>query len=186
LRWPRCPQTAVAGPRIEKTVHSAHRILSSDLVSLPRNNSSLSPRPYSAFDKVSLISWEAIQSLLFAAEVFCDNFSMVIIPVLCCGLLITLFERRQLSHLARHASFMRHLKNYADRISTKYATEICGNHFVIYSIYSMCGSIGSRVVSVLDSGAGPGFKSEQRRCRLTVLGKLFTPIVPLFAKQRNW
>jgi len=47
--------------------------------------------------------------------------------------------------------------------------------------------LGSRVVSVLDSGAeGPGFKSQPRRCRVTVLGKLFTPIVPLFAKQQNW
>jgi len=47
--------------------------------------------------------------------------------------------------------------------------------------------LGSRVVSVLDSGAeGPGFKSQPRRCRVTVLGKLFTPIVPLFTKQRNW
>ena len=35
--------------------------------------------------------------------------------------------------------------------------------------------LGSRVVSVLDSGAeGPGFKSQSRRCRVTVLGKLFT------------
>ena len=43
------------------------------------------------------------------------------------------------------------------------------------------------MVSVLDSGAeGPGFKSQLRRCRVTVLGKLFTPIVPLFTKQRNW
>ena len=34
---------------------------------------------------------------------------------------------------------------------------------------------------MLDSGAeGPGFKSQPRRCRVTVLGKLFTPIVPLF------
>ena len=32
------------------------------------------------------------------------------------------------------------------------------------------GSLGSRVVSVLDSGAeGPGFKSQSRRCRVTVL-----------------
>jgi len=46
--------------------------------------------------------------------------------------------------------------------------------------------LGSRVVSVLDSGAvGPRFKSQPRRCRVTVLGKLFTPIVPLFTKQRN-
>jgi len=47
--------------------------------------------------------------------------------------------------------------------------------------------LGSRVVSVLDSGAEwPGFKSQSRRCRVTVLGKLFTPIVPLFTKQQNW
>ena len=39
---------------------------------------------------------------------------------------------------------------------------------------------GSRVVSMLDSGTeGPGFKSQSRRCWVTVLGKLFTPIVPL-------
>ena len=49
------------------------------------------------------------------------------------------------------------------------------------------GWLGSRVVSVLDSGAeGPGFKSQPRRCRITVLGELFTPIVPLFTNQRNW
>jgi len=43
----------------------------------------------------------------------------------------------------------------------------------------------TRVVSVLDSGAeGPGFKSQSRRCRVTVLGKLFTPIVPLFTSSK--
>ena len=37
------------------------------------------------------------------------------------------------------------------------------------------------MVSVLDSGAeGSGFKSQSRRCRVTVSGKLFTPIVRLF------
>jgi len=47
--------------------------------------------------------------------------------------------------------------------------------------------LASRVVSVLDSGAeGPGFKSQSRRCQVTVSGKLFTPVVPLFTKQRNW
>ena len=51
----------------------------------------------------------------------------------------------------------------------------------------LLGWLGSGVVSVLDSGAeGPGFKSQPQRCRVTVLGKLFTPIVPLFTKQRNW
>ena len=49
------------------------------------------------------------------------------------------------------------------------------------------GWLGSRVVSVLDSGTeGPGFKSQLRRCRVTVLGKLLTPILPLFTKQQNW
>jgi len=49
------------------------------------------------------------------------------------------------------------------------------------------GWLGSRVVSVLDSGAeGPEFKSSPRRCRVTVLGKLCTPIVLLFTKQQNW
>jgi len=44
-----------------------------------------------------------------------------------------------------------------------------------------------RVVSVLHSDAeGPGFKLQPRRCRVTVLGKLFAPIVPLFTNQRNW
>jgi len=47
------------------------------------------------------------------------------------------------------------------------------------------GWLGSRVVSVLDSGAeGPGFKSQPRRCRVTVLDKLFTPNVPLFTKSK--
>ena len=45
----------------------------------------------------------------------------------------------------------------------------------------------ARVVSVLDSGAeGPELKSQPQRCRVTVLDKLFTPIVPLLTKQRKW
>ena len=53
--------------------------------------------------------------------------------------------------------------------------------------YLFVGWLGSRVVSVLDSGInGPGFKSQSRRCWVTVLGKLFIPIVPLFTKQQNW
>jgi len=49
------------------------------------------------------------------------------------------------------------------------------------------GWLGSRVASILDSGAeGPRFKSQLRRCLVTVLGELFTPTVPLFTKQRNW
>ena len=56
---------------------------------------------------------------------------------------------------------------------------------LVGSIYG--GSVYSRVVSVLDSSAvGPGFISKPRHCRVTVLGKLFTPIVPVFTKQQNW
>ena len=53
-------------------------------------------------------------------------------------------------------------------------------HVVFISTCTVFGWLGSRVVSVLDSGAeGPGFKSQPRRCRVTVLGKLLTPVVPL-------
>ena len=46
--------------------------------------------------------------------------------------------------------------------------------------------LGSRMVSVLDSDAeGNGYKSQPRRCRVTVLGKLFTSIVPLFINQQK-
>jgi len=57
------------------------------------------------------------------------------------------------------------------------------NDLPLNDVLRYIGWLGSRVVSVLDSGAeGPGFKSQSRRCRVTVLGKLFTPIVPLFTK----
>ena len=68
----------------------------------------------------------------------------------------------------------------------------CFTHFVNMAVsgtryFHKVVWLGSRVVSVLDSGAeGPGFKSQSRRCRVTVLGKLFTPIVPLFTNQQNW
>ena len=46
--------------------------------------------------------------------------------------------------------------------------------------------LGSQVVSVLDSGAeGLGFKSQPRLWWVTVLGKLLTPILLLFANQQN-
>jgi len=71
--------------------------------------------------------------------------------------------------------------------------KVCYNTNLLLKIQFICSSnhalrwLGSRVVSVLDSGAeGPGFKSQSRRCRVTVLGKMFTPIVPLFTKQQNW
>ena len=59
---------------------------------------------------------------------------------------------------------------------------------LVNEVATQFGWLGSRVISVLvDSGVeGPVFKSQSRRCRVTVLGKLFTPVVPLFTKQQNW
>jgi len=56
-----------------------------------------------------------------------------------------------------------------------------------FTLYAYDGWLGRQVVSVLDSGAeGPGFKSQPQCSRVTVLGKLFTSIVPLITKQQNW
>jgi len=69
------------------------------------------------------------------------------------------------------------------QVSDRVFACICNLHVNLIIL----GWLGSRVVSVLDSGAvGPGFKLQPRRCRVTFLGKLFTPIMPLFTKQRNW
>jgi len=55
--------------------------------------------------------------------------------------------------------------------------------FLLPSLY---GWLGSRVVSVLDSGAeGPGFKSQPGRCRVTVSGKLTHITCRLTAKNRD-
>ena len=65
-----------------------------------------------------------------------------------------------------------------DKMSRKF---FCITHTAIYLRIYTLGWLGSRVVSVLDSGAeGTRFKLQSRHCRVTVLGKLFTPIVPLF------
>jgi len=54
-----------------------------------------------------------------------------------------------------------------------------------FNYYISIGWLGSREVSMLDSGAErPGFKSQPRRSRVTVLGKLFTPIVPLLPSSK--
>ena len=51
-------------------------------------------------------------------------------------------------------------------------SDITPTFFVFFSLISGSGWLGSRVVSVLDSGAeGPGFKSQPRHYRVTVLGQ---------------
>jgi len=73
------------------------------------------------------------------------------------------------------------------KLRTKLVAIILSNLNRFTKTFSLEEWLGSRVVSVQDPGAeGPGFKSQSRRCRVTVLGKLFTPIVSLFTKQQNW
>ena len=68
-------------------------------------------------------------------------------------------------------------------ILTSFAALRSRTFSVAYNLMLLKGWLGSRVVSVLDSGAeGPGFKSQSRRCRVTVSGKLFTPVVHQAAK----
>ena len=72
-------------------------------------------------------------------------------------------------------------------ISSSLARAPCIGVVIITCLYCLHRWLGSRVVSVVDSGTeGPGFKSQLWCCRVTVLGKLFTLVVPLFTKQRNW
>jgi len=52
---------------------------------------------------------------------------------------------------------------------------------IIHYNYILRWWLGSRVVSA----EGHGFKSQARRCQVTVLGQLLTPIVPLFTKQQK-
>jgi len=67
------------------------------------------------------------------------------------------------------------------------STKVLTVFYTLYSAFSALGWLGSRVVSILDSDAvGPEYISQSRRCRVTVLGKLFTPIMSLFTKQQNW
>jgi len=75
------------------------------------------------------------------------------------------------------------IKNFSCKIVVK---PVCLSDCMHIFVYKK-GWLGSWVVSMLDSGAeGTGFKSQSRRFRVTVLGKLFIPIVPLFTKQQNW
>ena len=68
--------------------------------------------------------------------------------------------------------FMTLARYYADHlVSDMCKEETNAVRRTFHSLLFVKGWLGSRVVSVLDSGAeGPGFKSQSRRCRVTVLG----------------
>jgi len=70
-----------------------------------------------------------------------------------------------------------HAVKCVNKLATKIA-KVCYDKLVFTS-----GWLGSRVASVLDS-EGPGVQIAV--ATLSVLGKLFTPIVSLFTKQQNW
>ena len=92
----------------------------------------------------------------------------------------TVFFRQHLAYPGVHAS-LPYVHVQASNVS------VVRHSLSFVTLYSGGGWLCSWMVSMLDSGAvGPGFKSQPRRCRVTVLGKLFTPIVPLFTKQQNW
>jgi len=72
-------------------------------------------------------------------------------------------------------------------VMTTVCSDIKDSHICDFycAIVAVVGWLGSQVVSMLDSGAeGPGFKAQPRCCQVTVLRKLFTPIVPLFTKHK--
>jgi len=48
------------------------------------------------------------------------------------------------------------------------------------------GSVAEWLACWTQAQKGRGFKSQSQRCPVTLLGKLFTPIVPLFTRQQNW
>ena len=53
-------------------------------------------------------------------------------------------------------------------------------------VFKRSGSVAEWLECWTQGAEGSGFKSQPRRRRVTVLGKLFTPIVPLFTKQQKW
>ena len=103
----------------------------------------------------------------------------------CNCILVTARSRDQIL-LALDAA---HNRGTRRKLTRRSAAAEKARHASVLLSRSRCraGWLGSRVVSMLDSGAeGPEFKSQPPRCRVTVLGKLFTPIMPLFTKQQNW
>jgi len=72
-----------------------------------------------------------------------------------------------------------------DRIAPPYWTPnaVITVRLLLLLLLLSVGWLGSRVVSVLGA-VEPRFKLQPRLCQVTVLGKLFTPIVPLFTKRR--
>jgi len=56
---------------------------------------------------------------------------------------------------------------------------------LVFVLLELGGSV-AKWLACWTQAQGSGFKSQSRRCRVTVLGKLFTPTVPLFTKQQNW
>jgi len=61
-------------------------------------------------------------------------------------------------------------------------------YFISYYIIQKYkgGSVAEWLACWTHEQKGPVSNHSRESCRVTVLGKLFTPIVPLFTKQQNW
>ena len=98
------------------------------------------------------------------------------------------------SRVTNASSALRVLNDYALYKSTHSLTHslfTCSEHYQIRvytkthfsQYYANCNSLmGGLVAEWLTCWT----QEQPRRCRVTLLGKLFTPIVPLFTKQQHW
>ena len=68
-------------------------------------------------------------------------------------------------------------------IHCSHSTPVTRRHQLFYKnpIHTRGGSVAEWLACWTPGAEGPGFKSQSRRCRVTV-----TPIMPLITKQRNW
>jgi len=105
----------------------------------------------------------------------------MLVPLFGLQLLLTIYRPDVAVHGARHYEYI------TIAVTNSQASIRAEFHSLPLLCFLNYSAPDSRVVSMLDSGAeGPGFKSQPQRFQVTVLGKLFTPIVPLFTKQQNW
>ena len=57
---------------------------------------------------------------------------------------------------------------------------------LVVHILITAGSVAEWLACWTQALKGRGFKSQPQRCRVTVFGKLFKAIVPLFTKEQTW
>jgi len=101
-----------------------------------------------------------------------------------CGHVISEFIEK--NRLTTRSAYYRRAADAGDGLFTFSVPLASGTQIDIEQINIQDGSVAEWLACWTQRKGGPGFKSQPRRCPVTVLGKLFTPIVPLFTKQQNW